>query len=123
DPLNKFVVYDGHHRLAAVTRAEDILRESGGNWNGITEVPMLDAVILKGKYTPNQILCLAYEANEGNGLAVGQSEKKRYFKAFIDSGRYRIGIERWMTLRDLGKTFGVNYTTVRGWLIKDHKRV
>src|SRR6185295_1508466 len=45
DPLNKFVVYDGHHRLAAVTRAEDILRESGGNWNGITEVPMLDAVI------------------------------------------------------------------------------
>ncbi len=123
DPLNKFVVYDGHHRLAALARAEDILREHRGEWNGVTEVPMLDAEILEGKFNVNQILCLAYRANEGNGLAIGKAETKRYFHAFIDSRQYQTGIERAMTLRDLGKMFGVSYNTIKGWLIRDHKRV
>jgi hypothetical protein len=123
NPLRRFVVYDGHHRLAAVARAEAILREFHGNWNGVTEVPLLDALILEGKFNVNQILCLAYEANAANGLAVGQAEKKRYFKAFIDSGQYRIGIERYMQLRELGQKFGVSHTTIRGWLMRDHKRV
>lgn len=122
---DKFIVFDGFNRLAALKRAHVILENSFNQegWNGITKQPTLKATIHEGKFSVQRLRFMAFKANKAHGLALTFKERKEGFTAFIKAKLFFTSFNRVMSLSQIGREFGISKQAVAGRLMGDHRRI
>lgn len=103
------VLIAGFHRVAAMLAL---------GWNE-ADAEVITTTAAEAKW-------LAAQSNLGHGQPLKTRELRQVFRAFIGARKHRItkrGRPEILPYREIGAEIGVNYSTVRRWMIADYPKI